>query len=126
MGAQDGADVANAERLSIKFHDYADLTGDYRIDADGTISIPVIGRVAVNGMSPLQLETVLAERVTSVTGREAYVTVEIAGYRPVFVSGYVSHPGAYSLAARHDSAPRAGASRRDAPRDQCNKRHSRR
>lgn len=91
----DGAlDVTSAERLVIKVQGLPELSGDYRINDDQTISVPVIGRVTVALMEPADLERELAQRIARVVGREAYVTVEIAEYRPVFVSGYVSRPGA--------------------------------
>lgn len=89
----DAPDLTGAERLLIKFQGYAELTGEYRIGADEHITIPVLGRVAIGGMSPAQLEALLSARVASVVSADAYVTVEIAEYRPVFVSGYVSKPG---------------------------------
>lgn len=88
-------DTSAAERLAIKFHNYPDLSGEYRIRADGSISVPVLGRVPVAGLGDAEIETVLAKRLTATTGRETYVTVEVAEYRSVFVSGYVSRPGAY-------------------------------
>lgn len=88
-----GAELINAERLTIKVQGYPDLSGEYRVNADATISIPVIGRVSVASSDASKLERTLAERVTNVAGREAFVTVEIAQYRPIFVSGYVRTPG---------------------------------
>ena len=87
-------DVSSAERLTIKFQGYAELSGEYRVNPDETISVPVLGRLSVAGMIPAELEQVLAERAGKVTGRETYVTVEVSEYRPVFVTGYVNKPGA--------------------------------
>jgi protein involved in polysaccharide export with SLBB domain len=86
-------ELAAADKLSIKFQGQADLTGQYRIGADGSISIPVIGRLRVVAMTPSELEAALAERVTRYTGQKSYVTVEVAAYRSVFVAGFVSRPG---------------------------------
>src|SRR5215204_700934 len=49
-------DLANAERLSIRFRGYPDLTGDYRVHPDETVSIPVVGRISVSRLSPAALE----------------------------------------------------------------------
>lgn len=89
----DSLDVTSAERIGVKVQGLPELSGDYRINDDQTISVPVVGRVSVARMEPADLERDLAQRIARVTGREAFVTVEISEYRPVFVSGYVSRPG---------------------------------
>lgn len=95
--ARENVDVGSAERLAIKFQGFPDLTGEYRVGADGNISIPVIGRIAVAGLADAELEALLAQRLAKTTSRrEAYVTVEVAEYRSVFVSGYVARPGSFS------------------------------
>ena len=87
-------DVTSAERLTIKFQGYTELTGEYRVNPDDTISVPVLGRIPVAGMTPQELELMLSERAGKLTGRETYVTVEVSEYRPVFVTGFVNRPGA--------------------------------
>ncbi|PZV40417.1 polysaccharide biosynthesis/export family protein [Mesorhizobium kowhaii] len=86
--------VTTADRLSLRFHGQADLTGEYRISPDGTLSVPVIGRINVADMSLAQLEQELTRRVTEFTSHGTYVTAEIISYRPLFVTGFVSKPGA--------------------------------
>jgi exopolysaccharide production protein ExoF len=89
-GEGDATDLRNAARITLNFRGYPDLSRDYRISADGTVSVPVIGRLKVSSMTPSSLEQALAAKMASVIGSEAYVTVEIAEYRPVFVTGYVA------------------------------------
>jgi len=88
------ADVANAEKLALRFPGNPEMTGEYRIGMDNTISVPILGRIPVGGMSPAQLEEALAKLMEPITGRANSVTVEVAAYRPVFVTGFVSRPGA--------------------------------
>ena len=85
--AQTSSLLSDAEKVVVKFRGFPDMSGDYRINADETMTIPVIGRVKITGYSPEQLEQILSEKMTSVTGRESYATGEIAEYRPVFVTG---------------------------------------
>ena len=85
--------IASADRISIKIQGQTELSGEYRINDDQTISVPVIGRVPVTGLDAAGLERTLSERLARLVGREAYVTVEVIEYRPVFISGYVSKPG---------------------------------
>lgn len=91
---QGGIDVANAEKLALRFPGNPEMTGDYRIGVDGAISVPILGRIPVKGMTPAQLEEALSKRLEQITGRPNSVTVEVAAYRPVFVTGFVNHSGA--------------------------------
>lgn len=91
---QSAIDVANAERLALRFPGNQEMTGDYRIGVDGTISIPLLGRIPVRGMSTAQLEEALSRRLEQMTGRPNAVTVEIAAYKPLFVTGLVTRSGA--------------------------------
>lgn len=86
-------DLGTAERLSIRFQGLPDLSGDYRIGSDNMVSIPVVGRIALEGLSAADLEKTLSQRTSSISGREAFVTVEIAEHKPVFVTGMVQKPG---------------------------------
>jgi protein involved in polysaccharide export with SLBB domain len=87
------SEITDADRLAIRFQGYPDLTGEYRISPDGTISIPVIGRFNLVNKSAAQLEKILATKTGEIAGREVYVTVETAAYKPMFVTGLVKNPG---------------------------------
>lgn len=87
--------LINAERISIKVQTHASLTGEYRINADQTVSIPVLGRISIANMTPVDLERVLAEKIEKETNQKAHVTVEVAEYQPVFVNGYVTRAGSF-------------------------------
>jgi exopolysaccharide production protein ExoF len=81
--------VADAQKISLKFSEVPRLNGDYRVNADETISIPGLGRISVSGMNPSQLEKALSDAATGLAGREIYVTVEVSEYKPVSIAGDV-------------------------------------
>ncbi len=82
-----------AERINLKVRSFPELSGEYRINEDGTISIPVLGRVPLGDSTASAFETLLAERFSKVAARDVYVSLEISMYRPVFVTGAVNTPG---------------------------------
>ncbi len=88
-------DVTSARTLKIHFLGYKELTGVYNVNADATVSIPVLGRISVARMDTAELERILSKKVTSHTGRKGYATVEVMTYRPVFVTGSVKKPKSY-------------------------------
>lgn len=69
--------------------------GEYRVNADGTISVPFLGPVEAAGHTPAQLGTLIAdglmERLALPDMPDA--TIEIAEYRPIIVAGHVREPG---------------------------------
>lgn len=85
--------VTDAQKLSLKFSDIPRLNGDYRVNADQTVTIPGLGRVSVAGMTISQFEELLTERATGVAGRDIFVTVEVSEYRPIFITGNVPRFG---------------------------------
>lgn len=72
------------------------LTGEFRVDDQGRIALPLLGSITAAGRSPKELEagieTALQERDFL---RNPHVTVEVIAYRPIFVLGEVSKPGQY-------------------------------
>jgi polysaccharide biosynthesis/export protein ExoF len=87
-------ELLGAERVQLRVNGYPELNGDYRINPDQTISIAGLRRVPVDAMSVPDLEVYLSERLSASLRREISVSVEIARFRPYFVTGQVAAPGA--------------------------------
>src|SRR6187401_1630857 len=49
--------------LTITSFDQDDITGKYQVDADGTFSFPLIGRVHAGGLTLRQLQAELVKRL---------------------------------------------------------------
>jgi polysaccharide export outer membrane protein len=72
------------------------ISGDYEIDPEGSISVPVAGTMRVAGLTKSELERQLAQKLRSAQYlRDAMVTVDIAAFRPFYVLGEVEKPGEY-------------------------------
>ena len=72
------------------------LTGEFRVDDQGRIAMPLIGSVAASGKGPKELETEIAAALSQGDYlKNPHVTVEVVAYRPIFVLGEVSKPGQY-------------------------------
>jgi polysaccharide export outer membrane protein len=85
--------------LSVTVFDQADLSGKFTVDADGTFSYPLIGRVKASGLTIRALETELKRLLSGDYLKNPQVTVEIATYKSqrVFVHGEVKNPGTFPL-----------------------------
>ncbi len=72
------------------------LTGEYRVNDQGAIGLPLVGSVPASGRTPGQLEGDVARALTRGNFlRNPHVTVEVIAYRPIFVLGEVAKPGQY-------------------------------
>ena len=85
--------------LTIQVFDQPDLGGKYAVEADGTFSFPLIGRVTAGGMSLRAFEAELKKKLADGYFRNPQVTVAVEQYRSqrVFVMGEVRIPGPVAL-----------------------------
>jgi protein involved in polysaccharide export with SLBB domain len=72
-----------------------DLSGPYRIAADGTVDYPFIGRVSVSGMRSGEVQEFIAAKLASGYLKKPQVTVMVKEWhsRKVLVMGQVHSPG---------------------------------
>ncbi len=70
----------------------------FRIDADGNINLPLLGRVHAGGMTLQELESDLTQRLREYI-REPQVIIQVTQFRsaPVFFVGAFRTPGIYPL-----------------------------
>jgi len=75
------------------------LSGRFVVDTAGNIGVPTLGQVKAAGQTVRQLET----KIESLLGRDLVqdprVSVDIAQYRPFYITGEVRRAGAYPYAA---------------------------
>jgi polysaccharide biosynthesis/export protein len=105
--AQAGADapvtdyrVGPQDVLTITSYDQADLSGKFTVEADGTVTYPLIGRVKAGGLTLRALEEALKTRLKDEGYfRNPQVTVAVETYKSqkIFVIGEVRTPGPYPL-----------------------------
>lgn len=85
--------------LAITVWDQEDLAGKFAVEADGTFTFPLIGRVKAGGLTLRELEAELIRRLKDGFFVNPQVTVAIEQYRSqrVFVVGEVRTPGPQAL-----------------------------
>jgi protein involved in polysaccharide export with SLBB domain len=95
QGGRGGAEPQGALRT---FYQRMDLSGDYTVEQDGAISIPLLGRFQVEGRALDDVRADLAVSFTTVVGRSANIDAKIVDRSPIYVVGTVKNPGAYKYA----------------------------
>jgi len=73
----------------------ADLSREAAVESSGSINYPLIGAVNAVGLTPLQLEQDIANRLRAGYLRDPNVRVYVVRYRPIFISGAVRNTGAF-------------------------------
>jgi polysaccharide biosynthesis/export protein len=97
---QDVAYVIGPEDLlTISVFDEPELTSKYRVDADGMVTFPLVGRVAAGGLTLLEFQQRLASGLAQGYLKNPQVRVEVDQYKSqsVFVTGEVRSPGKITM-----------------------------
>ena len=87
--------IGPQDLLSIFVVDDADLTNKFRVDGDGTITLPYLNRVQIAGMTVGAAQTKLAQMLQAGFIKNPQVRIEIGEYksRSVLVNGAVRNSG---------------------------------
>ncbi|MGL5080088.1 MAG: SLBB domain-containing protein [Microcoleaceae cyanobacterium] len=82
--------------LRIDILDVPEYSGEYLILNDGTLSLPLIGRFSVSGLTMTQLTNLISEKYIPYV-QQPITTVSLLSPRPlsVVVAGEVTRPGSY-------------------------------
>src|SRR5262252_5727484 len=98
--AQSGEILGEGDSIRITVFQNPDLTTETRISERGTITFPLIGEVALSGLTPARAETRIAEQLTRgkfLVKPQVTVNVVQVRSRQVSVLGQVARPGRYAL-----------------------------
>ena len=91
--------IGGTDVLEIVVYQENDLSGLFRVSADGEIAFPMVGNVRVAGLTPPQAQQKLETLLRQGYLKRPQVTVTVKEYRSkgVSVLGAVNKPGAYQL-----------------------------
>jgi len=87
--------------FTVKVYGEKDLSGEHQISPEGTVDIPLVGRVEVEGQTPSEIARKLEERFLAGYLKTPYVSVYVKHYnsKKLFVLGMVKKPGTFPLTA---------------------------
>jgi len=86
-----------ADKVKIKVQEWPDLSGEYTVTPDGSVSLPLIGNVNAAGLRLKEFAQQISERLKqrSEGSDQVLTAVEIAQFRPFSIMGDVQRPGQY-------------------------------
>ncbi len=91
--------IGRQDLLEIRVFGVEELNQQVRVADDGSITLPLIGRLRVGGLSKAELERSIAERLGDRYVRNPQVTVFVREYesKKVAVAGAVKKPDTYEM-----------------------------
>ena len=93
--------VGEADVLKVDVWKEQEVSQTVVVRTDGNISLPLINEVKVSGMTPLQIQNLIADKLKSyLNNPQVTVTVAEIHSKKAFITGEVIRPGGYSLNAQ--------------------------
>jgi polysaccharide export outer membrane protein len=99
LSAPEGYVLGPGDQFSLEIADLEELNGKvHRIDGDGTVTLPLVGRVKAAGLTLPQFEALLDDKLSSQLN-EPHITVTVTETlsAPVTVLGSVNTPGVHQI-----------------------------
>ena len=91
--------VGPQDVLTVVIWSRPELSGQFTVDADGNVKLPLIDRVKVSGLTARRIEEAVTKRLLDGYLKNPQVSVSVEQYKSqrVFVQGEVRQPGVYVL-----------------------------
>ena len=83
------------EKIRINVYGEPTLSGDYEIDPNGVVSLPLAGTVRAVGLTQPEFEQELAKKFKSEYLKNPKVTVTILQFRPIYIVGEIAKQGEF-------------------------------
>jgi len=98
-GQQPDYTVGAQDVLTVTVYDQPDLSGKFKVEADGAFTFPLVGRVPAAGQTLHTIEAELTKRLSDGYLKNPQVTVAVESYQSqrIFILGEVRAPGSYTL-----------------------------
>ena len=88
--------LAPGDKVHVAVFNEANLSGDYVIEPDGRITLPLAGSVTAAGLTVPQLQSAVVKTLGNGFVQNPSVTVTAIDLRPYYILGEVNKPGRYS------------------------------
>ena len=84
-----------SKKSGIGFEQSTELSGEYTVQEDGTIAVPLLGSFVVHNRSATDLQSELTAAFEKVLGRKGFVNIRSNERPPIYVLGPVKTPGSF-------------------------------
>jgi len=71
----------------------SELTGEYVVQQDGEVFLPLLGPIQASGQTPQSLEQALVAELSNQTNAQVRVSIQLLEREPIYITGRVARPG---------------------------------
>ena len=104
--------LASGDKIKVVVFREEQLSGEFEIDGNGRISLPLIGAIQAAGKSTAEVEAQITARLKAGYVRDPKVSVLISNFRPIYILGEVKNAGEYPYKSGLNVVERGGSGRR--------------
>jgi len=90
-----GYRLGSGDRIRVTVFGHEDLSGEFDVDGNGNVSLPLLREVAAKGKTTSELEGTIAGKLSPDYLVNPRVSVDLLTYRPFYIYGEVNNPGSY-------------------------------
>lgn len=83
------------DRLRVIVFGEDDLSGEFVVDSTGGVALPLVGQVAVSGLTLREFEEAVADSLKQGYLLNPNISAEVLNYRPFYIIGEVNKGGEY-------------------------------
>lgn len=87
--------LGSGDRLKVIVFGEESLSGEFEIDGQGMVALPLIGNMNAGGIDVRKFETDITEKLKDGYLINPRVSIEVLNFRPFFILGEVKNPGSY-------------------------------
>jgi len=87
--------LASADKVRIAVFGEDALGGEFVVNAEGKLALPLIGEVQAAGLTVTQLQDAVTQALSQGYLNQPRVTAQVLTYRPIYILGEVNRPGEY-------------------------------
>lgn len=90
-----GYKLGSGDKVRVTVFNEKDLSGDFDVNDQGLLALPLIGQVRVAGLTLSEAQELITQKYGKDYLVSPRVNVEVLNYRPFFILGEVKSPGSY-------------------------------
>lgn len=92
--------LSPGDKLKLEVFREDTLSGEYVVDDQGMISLPLVGGVKAAGKTLAQLRGELTATLGKEYVRDPRINLDVVTYRPIYILGEVQKPGQYAYSGQ--------------------------
>jgi len=84
-----------ADQIRVLVYNEPNLSGEFLVNSDGNLSLPLIGDVPAAGRTTAEIRKDIEEKLANGYLKSPQVSIDVLVFRPYFILGEVNKPGDY-------------------------------